>query len=110
MSGSESQRLRIVDQDRLDGETQRPPPAAAGAPSLAVATATQTTYPTAAGAFYYCTPIDVFGPETEGAAGVTSAAAGGGGLFAFNLGPAVPPPGTPVLVTFVRHRWVFRYG
>lgn len=76
-------------------------------PTLLVRTKTLTAYPTAAERFFACEPAAILGVEVEGGAGSLEPAAGT--LFAFNLGGAVPPPGTYLLVTFLQNRWVFRH-
>ena len=104
---SESARLRAVDQERIDAATRRPAPPAAGAPSLLAQTTTVSTYPTVAATFFGCLPVTAMGTETEGTAGTLTT--GSGVLYALNLGTAIPPSGTMLLVTFTDHRWVFRY-
>jgi hypothetical protein len=86
---------------RDDGRTTR------GAPSLAVQTTTVASYPTAASAFYAVAALTVLGTEVEG--GAATITAGTTPFYALNLGTAIPPSGTQVIVTFVDHRWVFRY-
>jgi hypothetical protein len=104
---SEIDRLRFDDADAVDAASREPLDKAAGAPSLVCKTTTCTTYPTAAMRFYCVTPQSVLGTETEGSTGTFT---GTPGTFkALNLGSAIPPSGTQVLVTFVGHRWVFRY-
>jgi hypothetical protein len=70
-------------------------------------TATKTTYPTVAGAFFWCTIQTVTGAETEGGAATYTST--GKSVMAFNLGSSVPPSGTPVIIEFVSDRYVFRY-
>jgi hypothetical protein len=80
-----------------------------GAPCLVLQTATKTTYPTVAGAFYACHILTVLGTETEGSAGVLTVVSATDWTYALNLGLAVPPSGTNVLATFVDSRWTFRW-
>lgn len=106
MPGTEAERLRIVDQGRIDDATRGLPEPAAGAPSVLAVTTTISTYPTSAAAFYGCVAQAVFGSETEGGSPTLTAAET---FLALNLGSAVPSPDTPVICTFVDNRWVFRY-
>ena len=78
-------------------------------PTLLAATTTVTTYPTSATAYYACNVQDLLGAETEGAAGVLSAASPTRRVMAYNLGTAIPTVGTLVVLTFVGNRWVFRF-
>ena len=100
-------RLRIEiseAQDALDHQDSAP---GLGAPSLVARTKALHAYPAVAGVFYACEPLTVLGPEVEGSSGVVSPS--GATFLAFNLGASVPPQSSAVLVTFVNHRWVFRY-
>jgi hypothetical protein len=103
----ETLRLRTSDQAAADARTRPPAAPTGGAPARLVQTTTVTTYPTAAARFYAVTPLDAAGDQTEGSTG--SFAAGPGTFYALNLGTAIPPSGTQLLVTWVAHRWVFRY-
>jgi len=78
-----------------------------GSRSLLVKTKTVTTYPTAAGRFYACEIQGLLGTESEGSTGTLTA---GRTIYAYNLGASIPPTGTPVLLTEIPYRWVFRYG
>lgn len=79
-----------------------------GSVSLLVQTATKTTYPTSAGAYYYCEAVTATGTESEGSSG-TLTADSSSTLYVFNVGSAVPPVGTNLVATFEDYRWVFRY-
>ena len=78
----------------------------------AVAILAQTTvvknYPTAAGAYYACTPLQVDGPEVEGAE-ATFTSSGARTINAFNLGQGIPPVGTKVIAHACGGRWTFRF-
>lgn len=78
-----------------------------GAPSLLARTTSLAAYPTVPACYYVCQPLQLLGPEVEGARGVVTPA--NATFFALNLGTAVPPPGTQVLTTWVSSRWVFRF-
>lgn len=80
---------------------------AESATAAVVVTFQASTYPVAAQSVFACAVQVVGGPETEGAAGtltLTSAT-----IYAYNLGAAVPPPGTALLAVQVGDRWTFRY-
>jgi hypothetical protein len=73
-----------------------------------VITTQVTTYPSTAGAYYACNPEQLSGPETEGAT-PTFTADTTAVLMALNVGSAVPPQGTKLVVHAAGGRWVFRY-
>jgi len=79
-----------------------------GSAALCVITTTVTTYPVAAGAFYACNPELLTGAETEGAA-ATFTADTDTVIYAFNVGTAIPPSGTKIVIHAAGGRWVFRY-
>jgi hypothetical protein len=99
-------RARLDDDDRARARTRAAP--AGGAPCLVARTKVKLHYPTVANAYYACESMAVLGTETEG--GPASATSSGDTYFAYNLGSAVPPQGTPVVTVFIGHRWVFRYS
>jgi len=66
------------------------------------------SYPTGATAFYACSPLQVDGPEIEGAA-ATFTQDSSRIIYAFNLGTQVPPVGTQIIAHACGGRWVFRY-
>ena len=103
----EARRLRARDEALADGLSRRDPPPSFGTPSLVAQTGAIGTYPTSAQRFFACTPRTVMGREVEGGAGTLTST--GATLLALNLGSAIPPSGTDVLVTFVDSRWVFRF-
>lgn len=78
-----------------------------GSRSLLAKTKTVTTYPTAAARFYACEIQGLLGTESEGSTGTLTPQRT---IYAYNLGASIPPTGTPVLLTEVPYRWVFRYG
>lgn len=78
-----------------------------GAPSILARTTSLTKYPTVPQCYYVCQPLQLLGPEIEGAAGVATPASAT--YFALNLGGSIPPAGSQVLTTLVGNRWVFRY-
>jgi hypothetical protein len=104
----ESQRLILADDALRDELSRLKESPDVGSPSLLAQTLSLGSYPTSAMAFFAVTPMGLLGTEAEGSTGVTASA--GGTFFALNLGPAIPPVGTQVLVTFVGNRWVFSYG
>jgi hypothetical protein len=104
----EGQLLRSRARDALDQLDNRPQDTGGSPGSLLCVTATQTTYPTSAGVFYYVIPVALLGTQAEGSPGVTTADPSG--FYALNLGTTIPPVGTQVLVTRVPNRWVFPYG
>jgi hypothetical protein len=79
-----------------------------GGLAILAQTTTVSHYPTAAGAFYACVPLQVDGAEAEGAA-ASFAADASRTLFAYNLGTQVPPAGTKVILHSCGGRWTFRY-
>jgi hypothetical protein len=78
-----------------------------GAPTLLACTKILSSYPTVAQCFFACQLLILLGAEVEGGSGVVTGV--NATFFALNLGSAVPPIGTQVLVTFAGNRWVFRY-
>lgn len=100
----DSERLRRESDESRRRETRPPGTAGGGAPSVVVKIAST---PTHSSVFYTCTPQTVTGAETEGGAGTLTVDAGS--IVAYNLGTAIPPSGTAVLITFADFRWVFRY-
>ena len=103
----EAKRLRIQDAALVDGFSQAGCDPSSGMPCVVAQTKTFATYPTGAQSFFACSPLTVLGPEVEGGPGTISL--GSSTFFALNLGSAVPPVGSNILVTFVDNRWVFRY-
>jgi hypothetical protein len=79
-----------------------------GSAALCVITTTVTSYPTSAGVFYACNPELIYGNETEGATPAFSAD-GSTVVYALNLGTAIPPNGTILVIHSVGGRWVFRF-
>jgi hypothetical protein len=71
-------------------------------------TVTVTRYPSSAGAFYACVPLQVDGAEVEGAA-ASFAADPARILYACNLGSQIPPEGTKIVLHACGGRWTFRY-
>jgi hypothetical protein len=70
-------------------------------------TAVKVTYPTTANCVYFLTTGQIDAQDTEGA--TATIAPDSGSLFALNLGTGIPPVGTPVVVTTVGGRNVFRF-
>ncbi len=90
--------------DDLDRAEVRP--SNAGRSDVAITT-TETTYPTTAGAWYAVTSQQVDGTEVEGA---TASFTSTSGVFhAYNLGTAIPPAGTEILIHCTNGKWSFRY-
>ena len=104
----EARTLRRRYDDLVARIDQRLPLNNTGSSSLLVKTATKTSYPTSAPSFYYCQVQTVTGAEVEGGTGTLSADSGSF-VYALNLGSAIPPVGTPLIVTFEPYRWTFRY-
>lgn len=103
----EAKRLRVRD-DAIAGDLSAAPYLTdPGTPCLVARTTRVSTYPTSAQSFFACTPVTVFGAETEGGAATLTSLAPV--FFALNLGGALPPQGTNVIASFVGNRWVFRY-
>lgn len=107
MASSESMRLRLDDEALAAEQTRTAQPGGQCCPCLIVETATQTTYPTAAGKFFHCKIVSVLGTETEGASATYGVSTNT--IKVYNLGSSIPPSGTKVLAFFVPYRWVFRY-
>jgi hypothetical protein len=103
----EAKRLRVRDAALADDLLRPRTAPTEGAPCLVVTMTTLGSYPSTPSCFFVCNPITVLGAETEGGTGILTS--DNSTFFAYNLGSAVPPQGTAVLVTFVGNRWVFRY-
>ncbi len=80
---------------------------AIGAPSLVARTKLLLSYPNVASAYFACESQTITGMEVEG--GSATIVTDGNTFFSLNIGTAIPPQGTPIVVTFVGNRWVFRY-
>lgn len=78
-----------------------------GSPSAVARTKTLASYPTSASSYFACEPLTILGAETEGSNGVVLGS--GVTILALNLGSSVPPLATAVIISYVNHRWVFRY-
>jgi hypothetical protein len=79
-----------------------------GSAAMCVITTTVTTYPTSAAEFYACNPELLTGSEDEGAT-PTFTADTATIVYALNLGTAIPPNGTKLVIHSAGGRWVFRY-
>jgi hypothetical protein len=79
-----------------------------GSAAMCAITTTVTRYPTTAGVFYACNPELLTGAETEGATPGFSADTSTI-VYALNLGTAIPPNGTKIVIHSVGGRWGFRY-
>ena len=79
-----------------------------GAVAILAQTRVVVSYPTVAAAFYACSPLQVDGPETEGAT-ATFTEDGTRTIYAFNLGTQVPPAGSRIIAHACGGRWTFRY-
>ena len=79
-----------------------------GAVAILAQTTTVSSYPTVPAAFYACSPLQVDGPETEGATATFTEDATRT-IYAFNLGTQVPPEGTRIIAHACGGRWTFRY-
>ena len=103
--------LRIMRERQLAAETALDLLGAGadnGAASLCAITTTVTTYPTSAAEFYACNPELITGSVAEGAT-PTFTADTATVLYALNLGTAIPPNGTIIVVHSAGGRWTFRY-
>jgi hypothetical protein len=76
--------------------------------AMCAITTVVTSYPTSAAVFYAVNPELLTGTETEGSA-ATFTADTGTVLYALNLGTAIPPQGTKLVIHAVGGRWAFRY-
>jgi hypothetical protein len=85
-----------------------PEGADSGSAGCLIRTTTLVTYPTTAGRFYACNPVQIDGTETEGGT-ATYTADTTQVIYALNLGTTVPPAGTNLIATAVGGRWTFRY-
>lgn len=99
--------LRLRDLARGDEARRHTPESTGGTPCLVARTKSLGAYPTQASRYFACTPQTVLGMEVEDGSGTLSSDEAT--FFALNLGAAVPPVSTAVLVTFTGNRWVFRY-
>lgn len=79
-----------------------------GAEAVLVRTQASGSYPTSAQRYYPVKRVDISGPETEGASPTLGES--GETFTALNMGSAIPPPGTYVIVVQLFGRWVFRHG
>jgi hypothetical protein len=81
-------------------------PVAEARPALvAQTTHVAVAYPATPGVYYACVISTPGGVEAEGVTGTVSA--DGGTVYALNIGTAVPPEGTAVVLEFVGGRWAF---
>lgn len=106
-SSDETRRIQddaTLADDRLSRGEDTPP---SGTEVFLGHTVSLGNYPTAANVFYAVEIDHVLGDEYENApADVT---AQGRREFAYNHGTDVPPPNTPVLVSYVPFRFTFKY-
>jgi hypothetical protein len=79
-----------------------------GSAAMCAITTTVSTYPTSAGLFYACNPELIYGSELEGAT-PTFVPDTDTVVYALNLGTAIPPNGTLIVIHAVGGRWCFRY-
>lgn len=79
-----------------------------GAQAVVVQTATKTTYPAAAGSYFWCEIMRVSGDPVEG--GTISYGGTGQHLYAYNLGTTRPPVGTKTLARQAGGRWFINHG
>jgi hypothetical protein len=98
----ERQILASAALDRSDGSDPY------GSAALCVVTTTVATYPTVAARFYACNPQLLTGAETEGAA-ATFRADTSTIVYAMNVGTAIPPVNSKIVIHSAGGRWVFRY-
>jgi hypothetical protein len=79
-----------------------------GSVAMCVITTTVAAYPTSAAEFHACNPELLTGSEAEGATPTFSADTATV-VYALNLGTAIPPNGTKLVIHAVVGRWCFRY-
>lgn len=103
----DAERARYRLDDSEDDDSRNPDAADGGAVSHVGLTTTVSSYPTTAAVYYGVRRQNIFGTETEGSSGVSSTITGT--FLALNLGTAIPPVGTQVIVTRVAQRWTFRF-
>jgi hypothetical protein len=103
----ETATLRRRMDDQLEAMDRPPSSAAECSDSWVGKTTTVTTYPTTALAYYAVVPCYLGGSETEGTAVAVNA--GTAAVMVANLGSAIPPVGTAVIVTRTGNRAVFRW-
>ena len=75
---------------------------------MVVITTTITTYPTSASEFYACNPELLTGSEAE-RRDTDVHGRHGDDCLRLNLGTAIPPNGTYLVIHSVGGRWCFRY-
>jgi hypothetical protein len=103
--------LRILRDRQTAAETQLDRAATAddsGSAALCAITTTVSSYPTSAAVGYAMNPQILGGTEAEGATPSFSADTSTV-VYAFNLGSAIPPSGTMIVIHAVGGRWVFRF-
>lgn len=100
---------RAVDRalDLRDELARLGPDPGAAFPCLLARTKGLGAYPTVARRYYACEPLNVMGDEVEGASASTTVVATT--FCALNVGGAVPPAGTEVILEWVGTRWVFQH-
>jgi hypothetical protein len=79
-----------------------------GSAAICAVTTVVTAYPTVAGRYYAVNPQIITGTEIEGAI-PTFTADTNTVIYALNLGTAIPPPGTNMVIHGGSGRWCFRY-
>jgi hypothetical protein len=79
-----------------------------GSAAMCVITTTVSSYPASAAEFYACNPELLTGSEAEGAT-PTFTADTATVVYALNLGTAIPPNGTKLVIHATGGRWCFRY-
>jgi hypothetical protein len=89
----------------LDRSSGQDPYASA---ALCVITANGGSYPTSAAKFYACLPLLLTGSESEGAT-PTFTTDTATTLYALNVGTAIPPVGSKLVIHSAGGRWVFRF-
>jgi hypothetical protein len=89
----------------MDRPASEPPD---GNPAMVVVTIEEGTYPTSAGEYYACQQVTPGGAEAEGSTPTFATLAGT--LYALNLGTAIPPEGTRLVVASIDGRWAFHFN
>jgi len=79
-----------------------------GSAAMLAVTTTVSSYPTSATSFYACNPQFLTGDDTEGAT-PTFESDSATVVYAYNMGSAIPPNGTKIVIHATGGRWCFRY-
>lgn len=95
--------------DQIDEIPQLPDSSCMGSTSLVVVTTTDGSYPVVAGTWYTVQVTELSGDEKEGGT-VSATTPSGTAFYALNLGTAIPPIGTKLVITQLDGIWTFTYN